>query len=217
MKKAVVLGGTGMVGSQLIKLLIEDKEYSEIVSLVRRSSGILDPKLIEIVVNFDQFDNWNHFITGDVLFSTLGTTIAQAKTKAAQFRVDYTYQFTVAQIAAQNKIQKYVLVSSAGANANSKTFYLNMKGKLETAIQTLPFKVISIIRPGQLDGNRTRKRTGEKIALTLMYFFNKLGLFKHYKPIQANEVALAMIHAARKDKSAIYTLDQVFELANINQ
>lgn len=213
MKKAIVIGSTGMVGNELLKLLILSEEYSEIVSLVRRSSGINHPKLNEQIVNFDQLYRWSHLVTGDVLFSALGTTIANAKIKAAQFKVDYTYQFGVAEIAAKNGVSNYVLVSSAGANSKSKAFYMNMKGQLEDAVKSLPFKVISILRPGQLAGNRKENRTGEKIGISLIYSFNKIGILKKYKPIQTFLVARAMINAADKKESGSYTLDQVFELA----
>ena len=213
MKKAIVIGATGMVGTQLIKQLIENETYSEIVSLVRRSSGITHPKLKEQIINFDEPENWSNVVTGDVLFSTLGTTLAQAKNKEAQFEVDFTYQFTVAKIAAKNGVSNYVLISSAGANSNSIVFYTSMKGKLEDAVKRLPFNVISIIRPGQLAGDRTEKRTSEKIGLSVMHFINKLGMMKRYKPICAHKVARAMINAAEKKESGTYTLDKVFELA----
>jgi uncharacterized protein YbjT (DUF2867 family) len=213
MKKAIVIGGTGMVGTQLIKQLIESADYSEIVSLVRRPSGVSHPKLNEQIIDFDQPEKWKTLISGDVLFSTLGTTIAQAKTKEAQYKVDFSYQYIVAEIAAQNAVQNYVLISSAGSNATSKAFYMNMKGKLEDAVKLLPFQVISIIRPGQLAGERTEKRFGEKVGLSVMYLLNKIGLFKRYLPIQGWQVAKAMIHAAEKKQSETYTLDQVFSLA----
>jgi len=213
MKKAIVIGATGMVGTQLIKQLIENETYSEIVSLVRRSSGITHPKLKEQIINFDEPENWSNVVTGDVLFSTLGTTLAQAKNKEAQFEVDFTYQFTVAKIAAKNGVSNYVLISSAGSNSNSIVFYTSMKGKLEDAVKRLPFNVISIIRPGQLAGDRTEKRTSEKIGLSVMHFINKLGMMKRYKPIYAHKVARAMINAAEKKESGTYTLDKVFELA----
>jgi uncharacterized protein YbjT (DUF2867 family) len=213
MKKAIVLGGTGMVGTQLIQLLIENKDFSEIVSLVRRKSGVSNPKLSEFIVNFDQPDSWSKYVTGDVLFSTLGTTIAQAKTKEAQYKVDFSYQFSVAKTAAENNVSNYVLVSSAGANPASKNFYLKMKGELEVAVKSLPFKNVIILQPGQLKGNRIQKRRSEKIALILMYGLNKSGLFKRYIPIHALVVATAMIKAASLKKTSTYTLDEVFKLA----
>jgi len=213
MKKAIIIGATGMVGTQLIKLLIENDEFSEIVSLVRRESGFNHVKLKEHIIDFDQSENWSNLVKGDVLFSTLGTTIAQAKTKDAQFKVDFTYQFTVAEIAAKNGVSKYVLISSAGADSKSKIFYSKIKGELEDAVQSLPFEVISILRPGQLDGNRSEKRIGEKIALSVMYGLNNLGLFMRYQPIQAVQVARAMINAVNKTQSASYSLDEVHQLA----
>jgi len=213
MKKAVVIGGTGMVGVQLIKLLIETDEFSEIVSLVRRSSGVKHPKLNEHIIDFDKPETWSQWITGDVLFSTLGTTLAKAKSKDNQYRIDFEYQYVTAQLAAKNGIACYVLVSSAGASSKSTIFYSQMKGKLEDAVSLLPFKTISILRPGQLDGERTEKRAGEKAGLSVMYFMNKLGLLKRYRPIQAEQVARAMINAARKTESASYTLAEMHKLA----
>jgi len=212
-QKAIVIGSTGMVGKELVKKLIENEHYSEIISLVRRPSGIISPKLDEHIIDFDRPDTWKDLVKGDVLFSALGTTIAKAKSKEEQFKVDFTYQYNVAKIAVENGATSYVLVSSAGANANSKAFYMNTKGKLDEAVQGLPFEYINILRPGQLHGKRAEKRLGEKVGLSVMYSLNKIGLFKRYKPIKDKKVAKAMIHAARKTHSTIYTLDEVHELA----
>jgi len=212
-KKAIVIGSSGMVGAQLIQLLLQSRTYSEIISFVRRPGGVSHPKLTEHIIDFDQSEKWSNLVTGDVLFSTLGTTIAKAKTKAEQYKVDFTYQFNMAEIAARNGVTTYVLVSSAGANVKSKNFYLNMKGQLDKAVLTLPFDYVTILRPGQLEGNRTEKRRGEKAALTAMHVINKLGLFKRYKPIQADRIAKAMIHAVQKRRTLIYTLDEVHKLA----
>lgn len=213
MKKAIVIGGTGMVGRELVRLLTESDDFSEVVSLVRRSSGFVHPKLTEHIIDFDAPETWNDLVTGDVLFSTLGTTMAQAKTQENQFRVDYTYQYVTARIASENKVPLYVLVSSAGASAKSRIFYSRIKGGLEDAVKKLPFSVISILQPGQLDGNRTENRPAEKISLKIVYLLNKLGLLRKYRPIQATDVAKAMIHAAQKTVSGTYALDKVHELA----
>ncbi len=213
MKKAIVIGGTGMVGAQLINLLLENQGFSEVVSLVRRASGGVHPKLNELIIDFEKPEEWINFVVGDVLFSTLGTTIAQAKTKDAQYKVDFTYQYAVAEIAAQNGISSYVLVSSAGADPKSAVFYSQMKGKLDDAVKRLPFECISILRPGQLDGNRTENRFGEKLSLSIMYGLNKIGILRKFRPIQAMDVAKAMIHASQKSESRTYTLDEVHELA----
>lgn len=212
MKKAIVLGSTGMVGSQLVDLLISTTEYAEIITFVRRPSGKTHPKLKEYVVNFDDIQSWSQYIQGDVLFSCMGTTLAQAKSKENQFKIDYTYQYNVAEIASKNEVNTYVQVSSAGANAKSSTFYMQMKGKLDEAVKSLAFKNLIILRPGQLYGDRNEKRLGEKIGLSVMFFLNKIRILSKYKPIHAMEVAKAMLSAVKKQKSAIYTLDELFEL-----
>jgi uncharacterized protein YbjT (DUF2867 family) len=212
-QKAIVIGSTGMVGKELVKKLIKNEHYSGIISLVRRPSGVINPKLDEHVIDFDHPETWKDLVKGDVLFSALGTTIAKAKSKKEQFKVDFTYQYNVAKIAVENGATSYVLVSSAGANSSSKTFYMNTKGKLDEAVQSLPCEYINILRPGQLYGKRTEKRLREKVGLSVMYSLNKIGLFKRYKPIKDQKMAKAMIHAALKTHSTIYTLDEVHELA----
>ncbi|MBP1638403.1 MAG: Semialdehyde dehydrogenase - binding protein [Bacteroidetes bacterium] len=191
MKKALVIGATGLVGTELVHQLLENNSYSEVVSFVRHASGTNHPKLSEHIVDFDKPNEWKELLKGDVLYSALGTTIAKAKTKDNQHKVDFTYQYQTAKTASENGVKSYILVSAAGA---------------------LPFDKLQIFRPGQLDGNRIEKRTGEKIALKAIYFINKLGLLKRYRPIQAEELAKAMIISAEKNSSGIYTLDEIFRL-----
>ena len=209
---ALVIGSTGMVGRELIKQLCESSEFEQVISFVRRSSGFSHSKLQEHVVNFDQPESWKELLKGDVLFSCMGTTLAAAGSKASQYKVDYTYQYETARMAAENNVPVYVLVSSTGANANSALFYPKIKGQLDEAVQKLGFKSVQILRPGQLYGERQQKRSAELFAVKMMFAINKLGLFKKYKPIHASEVAKAMISAAKRTGSNIFTLDELFKL-----
>ncbi len=212
MKKAIVIGSTGLVGTALVSQLLENDNYSEVISIVRRKSDSAHPKLTEHIVDFDKPDLWKNLVKGDVLFSAMGTTIKAAKTKDNQYKVDYTYQFETAKAACENGVPVYVLVSSAGASSSSLNFYTNMKGKLEDSVKQLPFKTIQILQPGQLDGNRKEHRTGEKMALKMMHFFNKMGFLMKYRPIQGSEVARFMIMIAEKPVSGVYKLDELFKI-----
>src|SRR6476661_890777 len=107
-KIALVLGASGLVGSSLTKLLLADDRFSEVRTFVRRKTGIENPKLLESAVDFDHLDGWRHLLKGDMLFSALGTTLKQAGNKAAQYKVDYTYQFNVAKAASENGTPCYV-------------------------------------------------------------------------------------------------------------
>jgi uncharacterized protein YbjT (DUF2867 family) len=191
-KVANVIGASGLVGQQLIAQLLDHPEFKKVRSFVRRPSGISHLKLEEIQIDFDQADKWKHLVQGDVLFSTLGTTIKTAKTKENQYRVDFTYQYEFAKAAAGNGVGSYVLVSSMGANPKSSVFYSKMKGELEEAVAKLNFRKCIIVQPSILDGDRKEKRAGEKIGLVISRFLTKY-VFKKYQPTPVDVLAEKMI------------------------
>ena len=195
-KEAVVIGATGLVGRELVSLLLDDSRFSQVRTLVRRPSGRGHPKLQEQIVDFERLDAHAADIRGDVLFSTMGTTIRAAGSQAGQRRVDYDYQYNAAAIAARNGIKSYVLISAAGANAGSPFFYMRMKGELEKAVQKLPFQSIHILQPGFLDGERSEDRPGEKIGLALTRWLTQAGPLQRYRPIHGRTVARAMVAAS---------------------
>ncbi|MDA3904544.1 MAG: NAD(P)H-binding protein [Bacteroidales bacterium] len=217
-KTAIVLGSTGLVGKSLVELLIQDDLFSNIKLLLRRPSGIDHPKIDEHIVYFDDIDSFKDLIKGDVLFSCMGTTLKQAGSKEAQYKVDYTYQYDVAKAAADQGVSDFLLVSSANANAKSFIFYSRLKGELDEAVMKLPFDRVSIFRPSVLIGARSQKRKGEVIGGKLM---NGLGRvfppMKKYRGIKGTEVAQAMLAAYKNsssEKAMIYTLEEVFDLLN---
>lgn len=193
-RTANIIGASGLVGQQLLAQLLNHPRYIKVRSFVRRPSGVIHPKLEEIIIDFNQPDSWNILVQGDVLFSTLGTTLKTAGSKENQYRVDYTYQYEFAKAAAQNGVVTYVLVSSMGANAKSSVFYSRMKGELEEAVSKLGFKRIIIFRPSILEGQRTENRIGEKIALAISRVLTRFML-KKYRPTPVDVLAKRMIDA----------------------
>lgn len=213
-KTAVVIGATGLVGSQILDLLLNDPRYVKVKVFHRRATGFKHPKLEEIIINFDELRIWKHMITGDELFSALGTTIKAAGSKEAQYVVDFQYQWDLAEEARKNGVKSYGLVSSIGASAGSKNFYLNMKGKLDKKVQKLGFDKVVIVRPSFLDGNRAESRPGEKIGMQIMKAVSWLPIIRKYKPIHVRTVARALISGLNRHNSAtIYEGLEVFDLA----
>ena len=191
-KVANVIGASGLVGQQLVAQLLDHPEFEKVRIFVRRKSGLVHKKLDEQIIDFDQPESWKYLVNGDALFSTLGTTIKTAKTKANQYRVDYTYQYEFAKAAAGNGVGAYMLVSSMGADPKSSVFYSKMKGELEEAVAKLNFRKYIIVRPSILDGDRKEKRAGEKIGLVISRFLTKY-VFKRYQPTPVIVLAAKMI------------------------
>lgn len=216
-KTAIVLGATGLVGSNLVQLLLEDKSYTQIKLFLRRTTGISNPNIKEFLVDFNKPESFKAMVTGDTVFSCLGTTIKQAGNKDAQYKVDFTYQYEFAKSASENNVPNYILISSASASSKSRIFYSRVKGELEEAVQKLNFSLIRIIRPGILNGVREEKRLGETVGIKIADFLAKvLPPFKKYRSIKGEEVAKAMINSIGKDSqktTEIYELEQVFSLA----
>lgn len=213
-KTAIVLGATGLVGSHITDLLLKDERYSTVRIFHRRSTGINHKKVEEHIVDFDSVSTWKELLTGDELYSAMGTTIKKAGSQDAQYKIDVTYPLRVAAAAAENGVKNYALVSSAGANKESRIFYSRIKGELEEAVKSLPFNLITILRPSVLDGDRNENRPGEAFAILAMSILGKLPGLSTYRPIHARTVANGMINSLN-DRSGgchIFESDEIFYL-----
>jgi uncharacterized protein YbjT (DUF2867 family) len=215
MKKALIVGATGLVGSHLVKLMLEDVRFGEVTVFVRRPTGINHPKLREHLVDFSRPTEWQHLVKGDVLCLALGTTRAKAGGKKAQYQVDHGYQFQFAAAATRNMVPVLVLVSSAGASTGSSFFYMRMKGQLEQDVRGLVFQRTVIIRPGALTGPREENRPAEKIGVAVIRLLNRIGIMRKMRPIHGNTVAKAMVNACFREETGVHIaeLQKVFKLA----
>ena len=203
---ALVIGATGATGKDLVAQLLEDTAFDNVHIFVRRDVDLHHDKLHVHVVDFDRMDEWKEQLQGDVLFSSLGTTIKKAGSQQAQWKIDYTYQYEVAKAAKANGVKTMALVSSAWATADSKVFYTRMKGQLEEDIKKLGFRSLSIMRPPSLIRKDT-DRLGERLSVSLLQTLNKIGLLKSLRPMPTAQVAKAMIAMAKEGKEGVQTLE----------
>ena len=200
--KALVLGATGAIGKDLVEQLLKDDTFDRVDIFVRREVKIPSDKLVVHVVDFDHPEQWADRLAGDVLFSTLGTTMKAAGSQDAQWKVDYTYQYNAAKAARENGVPVYVLVSAIDANSKSKIFYTKMKGALDDAVKQLGFPACFILQPTSLMRKNTA-RMEETVGIWALKAFNAIGLMRKYTPISTEAVAAAMIRLAKSGRKGI--------------
>lgn len=202
--RALLIGATGATGKDLLNLLFKDDDFQRVDIFVRRDPDLRHEKLRTHVIDFDQPEQWQSSVTGDVLFSCLGTTLKAAGSKEAQWKIDYEYQYRFARAARENAVDNYVLISTAFASPDSLFYYPKMKGRLEEAVKSLGFPRLSIFNPPILE-RKNSDRTGELAGLKIIGLFNKIGLFRSQKPLPTEILAEAMINAAKIKENGFYT------------
>ncbi len=212
MSTAIVLGATGLIGRTLVSQLVNEDSVEKIIAITRRPVDYQSTKIVNKVIDYDQIEKYKDEFVGDFLFSCLGTTRKQAGSIENHRKVDFDYQYKAAEISSENQVPHYLLVSSGGADHNSKAYYFKMKGELETKVMSLPFERISIFQPSILLGNRDKFRFGEYLAGLLLPIWGVLPILKRYRPIEGEMVARKMIEVSSKpgDSRKTYSLDEVF-------
>ncbi|MFZ4548401.1 MAG: NAD(P)H-binding protein, partial [Bacteroidales bacterium] len=200
-QNALIAGASGLVGKCLLDQLLVDNQYEHIVIVSRKPIGITNPKIIEKIIDFDAVESLSLNLSIDDVFCALGTTIKAAGSQQAFYKVDYTYVVNLAKWCVANNVQRYLIVSAMGAAAKSGIFYNRVKGEMEETVSKLSIPQVQVFRPSLLMGNRTEKRSGEKIAQYVMDLLGFLfvGKLLNYKGIHAEVVAKSMIAEANRE------------------
>jgi uncharacterized protein YbjT (DUF2867 family) len=202
-RKVLVLGATGLVGCEIVEGLVADESVAEVRALVRRSLERWAPtvKLRELIADFDTLDAHPEWFRVDQVFCALGTTIRKAGSREAFRRVDFDYAFAVARLAHAQGARHFLLVSAVGADARSRIFYSRVKGELEDAVRAVGYTSVTIARPSVLVGAREELRVGELVMKQLAPLFPAA-----WKPVQARQVASALVRAARAERPGVEIL-----------
>ena len=175
----LVLGGSGLVGSELLRQMQADRTFTKIITLGRTElSEPLKPGLYP-----------------ETVMCCLGTTIKNAGSQEAFREVDHHIPIRIAREARCKGARHFVVVSAMGADPQSRIFYNRVKGDMEAELQTLGYPHVTIIHPSLLLGDRKQPRTGERIASVLMRLFKPL-IPKKYQAVDVKDVARVMIQAA---------------------
>jgi uncharacterized protein YbjT (DUF2867 family) len=197
-RSALLVGATGLVGRELLPLLLDNERYARVQALVRPASNPLKPhpKLTSRNVNFVHLPSDLGKV--DDAYIALGTTLKLAGSNAAFREVDFDFVLASARAAKAAGAHRIAVVSALGADPTSRVFYNRVKGEAEAAIQSLGFDSVVFAQPSLLLGDRSAlgqaPRAGEVWATRLLG--PVMGLVpKGVRPIQARAVAQAMVTA----------------------
>jgi uncharacterized protein YbjT (DUF2867 family) len=203
---ALLAGASGLLGGYVLDALLDAPDFGRVHAVTRRPLGREHSHIANRIVQFDKLEAQLKGVTCHVAFCCLGTTRKQAGSEQAFRQVDFDYVLAFARAARVAQAQRFVVVSSAGANPESKNFYLRVKGETERALESLQFPSLDILQPGLLIGWRHELRAGELAATVLMPLLNPLlgGSKQVYRAISARKVAAAALGAARSGRRGVY-------------
>lgn len=205
---AVLFGATGLVGGHLLDRLLEEAGYARVVAVTRRELDRRHPKLTNPVFPLAELDRHAACLAGvDDVFIALGTTRKRAGSAAAFRQVDLHYVLAAARVARAQGANQCLLVSSAGADADSRLLYPRTKGEAEDALADLGFWALRIFRPGILLGNRDEFRPGERLGAAVTTLLRSLSprILGDYNPVEADRLAQRMVEAARDTTGGLIT------------
>jgi uncharacterized protein YbjT (DUF2867 family) len=215
MRKALIAGATGAIGSVLLKLLNDSDQYSEIHCIGRRDPPISGEKIKAHIVSSDELDQLNLQQAIDDVFCAVGTTIKAAASVENFKKVDRDYVHQVGKLAQRLNAKTCSVISAIGANAGSSNYYNQTKGEAEELLQCLGLSSLRIFRPSMLHGGRDEFRLKEEVGFVVLTIITPLlqGPWKKYRPIHVEQVAKAMYESALQDYPAV----QIFESDEIQR
>lgn len=201
--KAIILGSSGLTGSLLLKQLIEDERYTEIILFNRSKTELNHNKITEHVINPFELDKHADQFKADHVYCCIGTTKKKTPDAHTYREIDFGIPANAARLSKKNGITSFAVVSAIGANANSSIFYNKTKGEMEQAVIGQHIENTIILRPSLITGPRKEQRNMEKFAISLFKVigFLFIGPLKKYKSIEANNIAKCMVIMANSTPS----------------
>ena len=202
--KLTLIGSSGLVGTNFLEQIGPD-DFQNVKAITRRKILNLKNKdfIKQSVHDFSDFEKMRHDLKTDILVSALGTTLKKAGSKNEFMKIDHDLIFKISKIAKEEGCKTMILISSIGANYESKIFYSKIKGLLEISLKEIGFEELHIIRPSLLLGKRTEDRPIENISKCIIDHLSFL-IPKKYKPIHARIIAKKIKFIIMEKKSGIH-------------
>ena len=201
----VLVGATGLVGSEVLNQLLSEEKVSKINVLTRKKITVQSPKVVNHVVDFENEADLKNSIHGDAIICCIGTTKAKTPDVGEYEKIDRDIPIRIAKIGKENGIAQYHLISAIGANKNSSINYNRIKGEAEEGVLAAGISKTLIYRPGMLIGKRNESRPEEFIAQKLSFIFDlfMIGSMKKYHSVKAEYLARKVVENCLSNKKLL--------------
>lgn len=216
MKSAIILGATGLTGSILLQKLLNDTRYDQLIIFSRRSAEVRHPKIKEHLVDLFKLKEHKDIFKADEVYCCIGTTKSKTPNEEVYKKIDFGIPVTAAELAQENGISRFMVVSALGADPGSSIFYNRIKGEMEQEVRLQNIPETYFFQPSLIDGDRKEKRVLESLAKKLMRIGNTLliGPLEKYRSIKAEDIAKAMIKVANEGyKKSIIPSNEIRKIA----
>ncbi len=204
MKRLLLVGATGLVGSHVLQQALADPAVEQVVAPTRKSL-VPHPKLLNPTVDFTRLPQDAEWWRVDAVVCTLGTTIRVAGSQAAFYKVDHDHPLEVAYLAHRHGARAFALNSALGADATSRVFYSRTKGEIERDLQAVGFSSLTLVRPGLIGGARLESRPAEQVAVRLSQWLQPV-LPRRYRVVPAERIAHHLLQAALAGAPGVHVL-----------
>ncbi|TLX64556.1 oxidoreductase [Stutzerimonas nosocomialis] len=195
-QRILLAGATGLTGEHLLDRLLNEPTVECVLAPTRRPLaehprlenpvGDLQALLPQLSGDFD------------TAFCCLGTTIRQAGSEEAFYAVDHDLVIAFAQRARELGARHLLVISSLGADVDSRFFYTRVKGEVERDLIAQDWPQLTIARPSHLLGTRIEPRLSEQLAGPLTQL-----LPGKYRGIDACALAWALWRLALEEGSGV--------------
>lgn len=188
--RLMVLGATGAVGQEVLRLALADDQVAEVVALTRRPLKAAD-RLTNPVTDLLTLNGSESWWAVDAVICALGSTIRKAGSQTAFAEIDRDLPIRIARYTRQAGAERFALTSSVGASSTG-SFYLRTKAEAEKGIRSLGFPSLTIVRPSLLDAERSERRAAERAGILLARAC-RLIIPRRYRAVRPEAVARALL------------------------
>src|SRR5579863_4623975 len=170
----MLAGASGLTGQQALDVLLDASDIGRVLAVSRRPLGREHSKLANRIVRFDALETQLKGASCEAALCCLGTTLRRAGSQENFRAVDLGAVLAFARTAKAANARRFVVISSVGADPDSRNFYLRTKGEMEQALEGVGFESLDILQPSLLLGARAEMRPLELLAMVTMPLINPL-------------------------------------------